>query len=53
MSEQNLDRYVNEIAFRWDHRNISEGERMVKATEGAGGKRLVYNKDTVNKKASD
>jgi len=52
VSEEHLDRYANEFAFRWDYRNVSDGERMVKAVEGIEGKRLVY-KETVNQKASD
>ena len=42
VSEEHLDRYVNEFAFRWDYRKVSDRERMVKAIEGAEGKRLVY-----------
>ena len=50
VSEEHLDRYANEFAFRWDHRGISDGERAVEAIKGAGGKRLMY-KETVNQKA--
>jgi len=37
-------RYCNEFSFRWDHRKVSDGERMVAAIEGAEGKRLMYKK---------
>jgi transposase-like protein len=44
VSEEHLDRYINEFAFRWDNRKIADGERMVEAVVGAEGKRLVYKK---------
>jgi hypothetical protein len=46
VSEEHLDRYANEFAFRWDYRNVNDGERIIKAVEGIEGKRLAY-KDTV------
>jgi transposase-like protein len=52
VSKEHLPKYAAEFAFRWDHRKISDGERMVKAIETTEGKRLLY-KDpipTVNKK---
>jgi hypothetical protein len=52
VSEQYLDRYVNKTDFRWDYRKATDSERMVKAIEGADGKRLIC-KETVNQKASD
>jgi hypothetical protein len=51
VSEEHLDRYANEFAFRWDRRGISDGERAVEAIRGIEGKRLMY-KETVNQKAS-
>jgi transposase-like protein len=42
LSKRHLQRYVNEFAFRWDHRKVSDGERMVAAIKGAEGKRLMY-----------
>jgi hypothetical protein len=48
MSEEHIDRYISEFAFRWDNRKATDGERMVRTVEGIGGKRLVY-KDTINK----
>ena len=43
LSKEHLHRYCNEFSFRWSHRKISDGERMVKAIEGAEGKRLMLN----------
>ncbi|MCH7480412.1 MAG: transposase [Chloroflexi bacterium] len=48
VSEQHLDRYIDEFAFRWDNRSMSDGQRMIEAVKGVGGKRLMY-KETVNK----
>ena len=42
MSKQHLHRYVDERSFMWDHRGVSDGERMVVAIRGAEGKRLLY-----------
>ena len=41
-SRKHTHRYCDEFSFRWDHRKISDGERMVAAIEGAEGKRLMY-----------
>lgn len=48
VSEQHLDRYIDEFAFRWDNRSMGDGERMVTAVKGIEGKRLMY-KDTKEK----
>jgi transposase-like protein len=42
VSKKHLNRYVNEFAFRWDTRKISDGLRLAKAIRGAEGKRLMY-----------
>lgn len=42
LSKHHLHRYVNEFTFRWNHRKITDGERMVAAIRGAEGKRLMY-----------
>ena len=42
MSKRHLHRYCNERSFMWDHRKVTDGERMVAAIEGAEGKRLRY-----------
>lgn len=47
LSRNHLFRYCNEFAFRWKHRKVTDGERMVSAIEGAEGKRLMY-KEPIN-----
>ena len=42
LSKRHLHRYCEEFSFRWEHRKVSDGERMVAAIEGAEGKRLMY-----------
>lgn len=42
MSKRHLFRYCNERGFMWNHRKVTDGERMVAAIEGAVGKRLYY-----------
>lgn len=42
MSKQHLHRYCDEFAFRWNHRKVTDGARMVAAILGAEGKRLKY-----------
>lgn len=42
VSEQHLDRYVDEFAFRYNNRDVSDAERTVKALRKIEGKRLHY-----------
>jgi transposase-like protein len=42
VSRRHLRRYCDEFSFRWDHRKVSDGQRMVAAILGAEGKRLKY-----------
>lgn len=45
ISEQHLQRYLNEFSFRYSNRSglgIEDGERMVLAMKGIEGKRLTY-----------
>ena len=45
VSEQHLQRYVDEFAFRWNTRSslgIEDTERAAIAIKGAAGKRLTY-----------
>jgi transposase-like protein len=45
ISEQHLQRYCDEFAFRWNHRSalgIEDTERAAAAIKGAAGKRLTY-----------
>jgi transposase-like protein len=45
VSEQHLQRYVDEFAFRWNHRSalgIEDAERAAAMIRGAIGRRLMY-----------
>ncbi len=42
MSKKHLPRYCCEFNFRWNERDVSDGERMVAAVKGIEGKRLMY-----------
>lgn len=42
LSKKHLHRYADEFSFRWNHRKVSDGERMDAAIKGATGKRLMY-----------
>jgi transposase-like protein len=45
VSEQHLQRYVDEFAFRWNARSslgIEDAERAARMVKGASGKRLTY-----------
>ena len=45
VSEQHLQRYVDEFAFRWNHRSalgVEDAERAAAMIRGAIGKRLMY-----------
>ncbi len=42
VSEQHLDRYVDEFAFRYNRREMSDAQRAVSAIKEVGGKRLMY-----------
>lgn len=46
VSEEHLDRYVDEFAFRYNRRELTDGERAVDALKKIGGKRLTYKKPT-------
>jgi transposase-like protein len=41
-AEKNLHRYLAEFEFRYNTRNITDGERVVLAVRGGEGKRLTY-----------
>jgi transposase-like protein len=41
-AEKNLHRYLAEFEFRYNTRNITDGERAVLAVRGGEGKRLTY-----------
>jgi transposase-like protein len=42
VSEQHLDKYVGEFAFRWDFRKSTDMERTIEAVKAVKGKRLMY-----------
>lgn len=42
VSREHLPKYAGEFAFRWNHRKVTDGERMVAAVESVEGKRLTY-----------
>jgi transposase-like protein len=42
LSKTHLHRYVDEFEFRWNHRKVSDGARMLAAISGVEGKRLMY-----------
>lgn len=42
VSKQHLWRYADEFEFRWNHRKVSDHERMLAAISQMGGKRLTY-----------
>ncbi len=46
VSEEHLDRYVNEFVFRYNLRAISDAERTVRAIRQIVGKRLMYKEAT-------
>jgi transposase-like protein len=48
VSEQHLDRYVDEFVFRYNNRTVADGERSVAAIKKIGGKRLYY-KDPIKR----
>jgi transposase-like protein len=42
ISEAHLSRYLTEWDFKWNTRNITDGERAALALKGAEGRRLTY-----------
>lgn len=42
VSREHLHRYASEFTFRWNNRNITDGQRMEVAIEQVAGKRLTY-----------
>lgn len=42
VSKKHLQRYCDEFSFRWNHRKITDGERLTAALRAAEGKRLTY-----------
>ncbi|HTY07347.1 MAG TPA: IS1595 family transposase [Gemmatimonadales bacterium] len=46
VSKRHLHRYVDEFAFRYNTREMDDGERTIAAIRGADGKRLMYSTPT-------
>jgi hypothetical protein len=44
VSKQHLDRYLSEFDFKYNTREMRDGERMALAVQKATGKRLLYDK---------
>jgi transposase-like protein len=42
VSKEHLHRYCDEFAFRWNTRQLNDGERLVAAIKNSVGKRLIY-----------
>lgn len=42
ISKQHLHRYCNEFSFRWNSRDVTDGERTQAAIRNGEGKRLGY-----------
>jgi transposase-like protein len=42
VSREHLPKYANEFAFRWNYRDVTDGERMRAAVAVTVGKRLTY-----------
>jgi transposase-like protein len=42
VSREHLPKYAGEFEFRWNHRKVTDGERMVAAVGTIEGKRLTY-----------
>lgn len=47
VSREHLPKYAEEFAFRWNHRNITDGERTKIAAQCFEGKRMTYNQVTL------
>jgi hypothetical protein len=42
VSKEHLHRYCDEFSFRWNTRQLNDGDRLVAAIKNGEGKRLVY-----------
>lgn len=42
VSAEHLDRYVTEVSFRWNTKDVSDHQRVLALIAGAQGKRLTY-----------
>jgi transposase-like protein len=46
VSKKHLHRYISEFSFRWNTRQVNDGERIAEAIKSAEGKRLMYREPT-------
>ncbi len=46
VSREHLHRYVSEFEFRYNHRNLNNGQRTIAAIRAAESKRLMYKQPT-------
>lgn len=53
VSRRHLHRYVSEVEFKHNTRNLDDGPRVVSAIEGAEGKRLRYKDPVKHKRAGE
>ena len=49
VSKEHLHRYMSEFEFRYNHRDIEDGDRTIAAIKGAEGKRLRYKEPVTTK----
>lgn len=42
VSKKHLHRYLSEFEFRYNHKELTDGQRMVKAIQSANNKRITY-----------
>jgi len=42
VSEEHMPRYLSEFDYRWNRREMSDGERTIEAIQNSKGKRLTY-----------
>ena len=48
VSKEHLGSYMSEFEFRYNNRNLDDGDRLVSAIKGAEGKRLTYEQHLSN-----
>jgi transposase-like protein len=46
VSPRHLHRYVSEVQYKYNTRDLDDGQRMVRAIQGADNKRLTYKEQT-------
>ena len=48
VSKKHLPNYLNEFEFRWNTRNLDDGQRVARAIQQGDGKRLEYRESVDN-----